>query len=66
MIVVRYGCASKNDENHQFFVNHILPIIGMVATAIEVVDVPGWSTEAGTLYAGRIDHRHARPCLPHT
>jgi nicotinamidase-related amidase len=41
IIVVTDACASNSDENHQFFVNNILPTIGTAATANEVVAVLG-------------------------
>lgn len=37
IIVVTDGCASDSDENHQFFVNTILPMLGTAATASEVI-----------------------------
>jgi nicotinamidase-related amidase len=37
IIVVTDGCASNSDENHQFFVNTILPNLGTAATASEVI-----------------------------
>jgi nicotinamidase-related amidase len=39
IIVVTDGCASNSDENHQFFVNKILPALGTAATASEVIAV---------------------------
>jgi nicotinamidase-related amidase len=41
VIVVTDGCASNSDENHQFFVNTILPTIGTAATASEVMAALG-------------------------
>jgi nicotinamidase-related amidase len=37
IIVVTDGCASNTDENHQFFINQILPMLGTAATANEVI-----------------------------
>jgi gluconolactonase len=37
IIVVTDGCASNTDENHQFFINQILPMLGTAATAHEVI-----------------------------
>jgi len=37
IIVVTDGCASNAEENHQFFVNKILPTLGTAATASEVI-----------------------------
>jgi len=37
VIVVTDGCASDTEENHQFFIKNTLPMIGMAATASEVI-----------------------------
>jgi len=37
IIVVTDGCASNSDDNHQFFVNTILPTLGTAATANDVI-----------------------------
>jgi ureidoacrylate peracid hydrolase len=41
IIVVTDGCASNADENHQFFINTILPNLGTAATASEVIAALG-------------------------
>jgi nicotinamidase-related amidase len=37
IIVVTDGCASNTDDNHQFFITQILPMLGTAATANEVI-----------------------------
>jgi nicotinamidase-related amidase len=37
IIVVTDGCASNTEENHRFFINQILPMLGTAATASDVI-----------------------------
>jgi gluconolactonase len=37
IIVVTDGCASDTEENHRFFINRILPMLGTAATASDVI-----------------------------
>jgi ureidoacrylate peracid hydrolase len=37
IIVVTDGCASNTEENHRFFINQILPMLGIAATASDVI-----------------------------
>jgi nicotinamidase-related amidase len=38
IVVVTDGCASDTEEHHQFFIDTILPKIGLAATADEVIE----------------------------
>jgi ureidoacrylate peracid hydrolase len=37
VIVITDGCASNTEENHRFFINQILPMLGTAVTASDVI-----------------------------
>jgi nicotinamidase-related amidase len=44
VVVVTDGCASDSEDHHQFFIDTILPKIGIAATADEVIEALGSET----------------------